>query len=161
MKKKYFSFLLITLIIYACEYSSNKTSTNVVNENKQAIEKEITIILNSDDLMKFDQNILIVKTGQKIALTLNHSGRLNKSLMGHNFVLLKKDVDITNFAERAIKATENEYIPEGDETIAYTKLIGGGESDTITFDAPEKGVYTYICSFPGHYLMMRGKFIVN
>ncbi|MBN09346.1 MAG: azurin [Flavobacteriaceae bacterium] len=161
MKKKYFSFLLITLIIYACEYSSNKTSTNVVNENKQAIEKEITIILNSDDLMKFDQNILIVKTGQKIALTLNHSGRLNKSLMGHNFVLLKKDVDITDFAERAIKATENEYIPEGDETIAYTKLIGGGESDTITFDAPEKGVYTYICSFPGHYLMMRGKFIVN
>ena len=50
---------------------------------------------------------------------------------------------------------DTEYIPEGDETYAYTKMIGG-ESDTITFDAPEAGTYVFLCTFPGHYQVMRG-----
>jgi azurin len=40
-------------------------------------------------------------------------------------------------------------------------MIGGGEQTTITFDAPEKGVYDFICSFPGHVALMQGKFIVE
>ena len=63
--------------------------------------------------------------------------------------------------ERAMLARENEYIPGGNETIAHTKMIGGGESDTITFTAPEKGSYTYICTFPGHYGLMKGVLIVS
>ena len=45
--------------------------------------------------------------------------------------------------------------------IAYTDLIGGGESSTITFDAPDKGIYDFICSFPGHWSIMKGKLIVK
>ena len=81
--------------------------------------------------------------------------------MGHNFVLLKKETDLDDFAQRAMLARENEYIPDGDETITYTKMIGGGESDTITFSAPEKGSYVYICTFPGHYGLMKGVLVVN
>jgi len=125
------------------------------------LEKEINIILNSDDLMRFDKNILLVQSGQKITLTLNHIGKMDKSIMGHNFVLLKKDVDVIAFAEKAVLAKNNEYIPEGDEVIVYTKLLGGGESDTITFDAPEKGYYTYLCTFPGHWGLMKGKLVVK
>jgi azurin len=40
-------------------------------------------------------------------------------------------------------------------------MIGGGESDTITFDAPEAGTYVFLCTFPGHYQVMRGEFIVE
>ena len=80
--------------------------------------------------------------------------------MGHNFVLLKKDVDVDDFAQRAIQARDNEYIPEGDEIIVTTKMLGGGESDTIVFDAPEPGKYIFICTFPGHYQLMQGEFIV-
>ena len=43
--------------------------------------------------------------------------------MGHNFVLLKKETDLNDFAQRAMLARENEYIPDGDETIVYTKLL--------------------------------------
>ena len=80
--------------------------------------------------------------------------------MGHNFVLIKKDVDVDEYAIRAISARDNDYIPEGGDEIAFTKMLGGGESDTITFDAPEPGTYTFICSFPGHYQIMMGEFIV-
>lgn len=124
-------------------------------------EKEIKIILNSDDLMRFDKNMLLVQSGQKITLTLNHTGKMDKLIMGHNFVLLKKDVDVAAFAEKAVLAKNNEYIPEGEEVIVYTKLLGGGESDTITFDAPEKGYYTFLCTFPGHWGLMKGKLVVK
>ena len=56
---------------------------------------------------------------------------------------------------------ENEYIPEGDDTIAYTSMIGGGESDQISFTVNEPGAYVFLCTFPGHYQIMRGEFIVE
>lgn len=121
-----------------------------------------TINLGSNDQMQFDKNELRVKVGQKVTLVLTHNGQMDKDSMGHNFVLLKQGVDVDQFALKAIQARDTEYIPEDkNEIIAYTSLIGGGESTSITFDAPEKGTYDYICSFPGHYALMRGKFIVE
>jgi azurin len=111
--------------------------------------------------MKFDQNMLLVQAGKEITITLNHNGKLNKSIMGHNFVLLKEGVDVSSFAQKAVSARKTEYIPEGDDVIAYTKLLGGGESDTISFIAPKKGFYTFICSFPGHWGLMKGKLVVK
>jgi azurin len=81
--------------------------------------------------------------------------------MGHNFVLLKKGVDLQQFALRAMNAAETAYIPAGDEVIAHTKVIGGGEATSVTFDAPEPGTYQFLCTFPGHFAMMQGKFIVT
>ena len=111
--------------------------------------------------MQFDKKQLKVKTGQKVTLTLKHNGKMTKEFMGHNWVLLKPGTDITAFATKAMEAKGNDYIPAGDESIVYTKTIGGGESTSITFDAPEKGEYDFICSFPAHYALMKGKFIVE
>ena len=125
-------------------------------------EKEIAIIINSDDFsMKFDKKEIIAFSGQKITLTLNHTGKLDKLVMGHNFVLLKKNVDVNEYALRAAGARNTEYIPDGGNELVYTKMLGGGESDTITFDAPEPGTYIFICSFPGHYQLMMGEFVVS
>jgi azurin len=87
---------------------------------------------------------------------------MSKSMMGHNFVLLKKGVVLSKFAQQAIAAKNNDYIPENtNDVIAHTKMLGGGESDTITFKAPAKGVYVYVCSFPGHFALMKGVLRVN
>jgi azurin len=48
--------------------------------------------------------------------------------------------------------------------IAATKVIGGGESTTITIDMAKLapgGDYTFFCSYPGHSPMMRGRFQVT
>jgi len=87
---------------------------------------------------------------------------MGKKVMGHNFVLLKRGVSLIAFGNKAATASANEYIPEGtQDIIAYTKLIGGGETAVIEFDAPEVGIYDFLCSFPGHYAIMKGKFIVE
>ena len=120
------------------------------------------ILLLTDDRMKFDQNVLNAKVGQKITLTLKHGGKMDKSIMGHNFVLLKKNVDLAKFSQEAVKSANNDYIPSNTkDVIAHTKMLGGGESDTITFEAPAKGSYVYVCSFPGHFALMRGILRVN
>tara|TARA_B100001989_G_scaffold72364_1_gene49412 strand:+ start:277 stop:777 length:501 start_codon:yes stop_codon:yes gene_type:complete len=166
MKK--IKILLLLTIVVSCggntDSKKNKFEYKAIEKKEDDLDKnskETFILINSNDLMKFDQNELRVFEGQKITLTLNHTGKMSKEIMGHNFVLLKKETNLNDFAQRAMLARENEYIPDGNETIAYTKMIGGGESDTITFTAPEKGSYTYICSFPGHYGLMRGVLIVS
>ena len=70
--------------------------------------------------------------------------------------------DVAAFAEAAMDAAATDYIPNGGaDVIAHTKLIGGGEKDVISFKAPEAGTYDYICSFPGHYAMMKGVLVVE
>ena len=82
--------------------------------------------------------------------------------MGHNFVLLSKGTSISAFAQLVVNEKENEYIPTDlKNVIAHTALIGGGENTAVTFKAPEKGTYDYLCSFPGHYSIMKGKFHVK
>lgn len=120
------------------------------------------VVVNSNDAMKFDVSEIKIKAGEEVKLTLNHTGKLGKDVMGHNFVVLAQGTDVKAFSNTAIQAKANDYIPEGnDSVLAHTKVIGGGESDTITFTLKEKGTYEFICSFPGHSFMMKGVIIVE
>jgi azurin len=161
------SILILSLLVVSCNNSNNtkeKFQYERVKEETTTVQSSSmsnNVTLNSNDQMKFDKKIIRVNSNQKVTLTLNHNGRFPASSMGHNFVLIKKDVNVNEYALRAAGARNSEYIPEGDNEIAYTKMLGGGESDTITFDAPEPGTYVFICSFPGHYQLMMGEFIVT
>ena len=73
--------------------------------------------------MKFDKKEIIVKSGQKVKLTLRHIGKLDIKVMGHNVVILKQDVNVTTFAASASTASDNQYIPkDSDDIIAHTDL---------------------------------------
>ena len=127
-----------------------------------AKQDTIKITLNSNDKMQYDLSEIDVYEGQTVVLTLNHTGTMPAASMGHNFVLLKMGTNIDAFEEKAGKAMKDGYIPsDKSDIIANTKLLGGGESDTITFQAPDKGTYDFLCSFPGHYSVMKGKFNVK
>ncbi|ATA73230.1 Azurin [Capnocytophaga canis] len=137
----------------APETPSNSTAKHVENG---------TIVLEGTDQMTFNLSEIKAKAGEKVTLTLKHVGKMPVTVMGHNFVLLKQGTDVAAFAAEALKAKDSDYVPAGsDAVIAHTKVIGGGEETTITFDAPEAGTYDFICSFPAHAAMMKGKFIVE
>jgi azurin len=131
-------------------------------EDDAAKQDTIKITLNANDKMQFDQTELNVYAGQTVELTLNHTGTMPVEAMGHNFTLLKQGTDLAKFEEAAAKNKEGGYQPaDQSDVIAHTDLIGGGQSTTITFAAPEKGSYDFLCSFPGHYSVMKGKFNVK
>jgi len=139
------------------------TQTSGTTDANSVTDGEIVEIrLTADDQMRFDKNEIRVKAGQTVKLTFVHVGQMAKNVMGHNFVLLTQGTDINQFGNEAVQAANNDYIPQNtNKVIAHTKMLGGGESTTIEFQAPQAGTYDFICSFPGHYAIMRGKFIVQ
>ena len=122
-----------------------------------------TLKLEVGDNLQYSTNRLEAQTGSTVNLTIVHTGKLPKDAMGHNFVLLKKGTNKDAFASAALAAPQSGYIPPAmkDAVIAHTKLVGGGESDTISFTAPAPGEYIYLCTFPGHYSLMNGKLVVS
>ncbi len=169
---KTFKYLVLSffsvLVMVACGGKEEKKKEGFSYENKKETSKSTEtknsndIVISGDDLMKFDKTEIKVKAGQKVKVTLRHKGKLDINVMGHNFVLLKQGVDLAGFAAKAAVAKDNEYIPKGTEdVIAYTSLIGGGQTTSVEFVAPEVGTYDFLCSFPGHYGMMKGKVIVE
>lgn len=140
-----------------------RTENATTSSSTASADDSVTeVMLTGNDQMKFDKNEIRVKAGQTVRLTLEHVGTMEKNVMGHNFVLLTQGTDINQFGQEAVNAADNDYIPQNsDKVIANTKMLGGGESTTIEFEAPAAGTYDFICSFPGHYAVMRGKFIVE
>ena len=136
------------------------TDTAIITE---APVTETVINLEASDQMKYNLTELKATAGQPIKLTLKHTGKFPITAMGHNVVILKPGTDVANFTAKALEAKDTQYIPKSEEgsIVAHTKLLGGGEEDTITFTIAEKGTYTYICSFPGHASLMKGTLIVE
>lgn len=169
-----FPAVAIALSFAACGGSENKgtatTEETTTTESTptetvpgiEDVELSNTIVVEGNDQMKFDTELLRVKAGEEIALTLKNVGELPKESMGHNLVVLNPGVDIATFGGEAAASADNDYIPKTSlsSIVAHTKLLGPGEEDKITFTL-EKGVYTYICSFPGHFGVMQGKIVAE
>ena len=54
------------------------------------------------------------------------------------------------------------YIPRTDDILAYADIVDPGRDFTIYFRAPtQKGRYPYLCTFPGHWMVMNGVMTVE
>jgi len=122
---------------------------------------ECSVDVESTDQMTFNtQAISVSKSCKTFTVNLKHTGSLPKTAMGHNWVL-SKTADMPGIATDGISAgPDASYLKAGDErVIAYTDLIGGGESTSVTFDVSKLAAgedYSFFCSFPGHYSLMKG-----
>jgi azurin len=105
----------------------------------------------------YDKKVLNAKPGQTVKLTFSNQAPKDAGL-DHNWVLVQigaaeeiKDAGIAAGADKG-------WLPEKHpKVIANTKLLKGGETQTITFTAPDKaGDYPFLCTFPGHFPMMTG-----
>ena len=122
--------------------------------------------IEGNDAIQFSLKEMRVSSScDSYTLTLKHTGTLAANVMGHNWVLTATaDYQAVAVAGQAIGA-EYDYVPPNDDRVlAATKIIGGGEETSITFDVSALepgGDYTYFCSFTAHYVLMNGKLIVE
>lgn len=125
-----------------------------------AISSAKQLEISGDDTMRFNLAEMEKPAGEETTLVFTNKGTLPKAAMGHNFVLLKPGTDLAAFGNAAVAAAANEYIPTDPalaaQVVAHTKVLGPGESDSISFTITEPGEYPYICSFPGHWAIMKG-----
>jgi azurin len=118
------------------------------------------IVLGTRPGLKYSVDRLQVKAGSKIKLVFN-----NNDDMTHNVVLVlpgaAKEVGDLAF-NMGLKGAELDYIPKTQKVLYHTKLLQPNASEAIYFIAPTKpGTYTYLCSYPGHAMIMQGTMVVS
>ncbi len=123
-----------------------------------AAPKSITITIQPDgNKMAYLTKEFRVSSGQEVTLVMNNTA--TSPAMKHNILILSDSKKVQEVGQLSMK--EADYIPDHPAIIASTPMANPGEQTQVTFTAPSKGEYTYICTFPGHYFMMQGTMIVE
>ena len=165
MKHFYVCLFAAALSAAGTLHAAQDTKPAAPNAKPATTGKARTIELIGDEKMKFDKEEIVAKPGETIRIVLKAVGTMPKTIMAHNFVLLKPTADVAEFNKAAFNARPTDFIPpdKKDDVIAATGLAGGGETVEVTFKVPAKpGSYNFLCSFPGHFAMgMRGKLVVK
>jgi len=111
--------------------------------------------LSVGDNMRFSTETIEAKPGESLKVVVKSTGTMPKVAMGHNFVLLKADAAPLEFVNAGLEHRDTDFIAPQmkPQIIANTTLVGPGETAEVVFKAPAKpGAYTYLCSFPGHFM---------
>ena len=126
-----------------------------------AMAADCAVTVEGNDQMQFNvKNIEVPKSCKSYTVTLKHVGKMPKSSMGHNMVLTTTAAAPATAADGMKAGAAADYVKAGDtRVIAHTKVIGGGETTSMTIDVAKLKAgtdYTYFCSFPGHSFIMKG-----
>lgn len=117
-------------------------------------EAEITIGVVPGAL-KFNLTSFEVHTETNVTVIFNNNG-----LMQHNILFVKpgKADEIMNLAmAMGAGGLDKDWIPNSDDIIGKIPLIDAGKTYKTVFRSPSRpGEYPYICTFPGHGIIMRG-----
>lgn len=109
--------------------------------------------------MEYDTKAFSVKAGQKVKINFENTHPIPQP---HNIVFGKPGTkDKVMMAAMQMAASPDGmakgYIPEGGDVLFHTKLIQPTQKEVLEFTAPaEAGQYPYLCTFPGHGMLMNG-----
>ncbi len=139
--------------------SASKKTTAVKHLTRQPAEwtkgPDRSITIGTKPGLKFDLENITVKAGAKVKITFK-----NNDEMLHNLVFTAPNAS-NEVGEMAVKMGLNgqklNYVPPTPKVLYHTLLLQPNQSDTIYFTAPDKpDSYQYVCTYPGHYLVMKG-----
>ncbi|MEE3179423.1 MAG: plastocyanin/azurin family copper-binding protein, partial [Verrucomicrobiota bacterium] len=111
----------------------------------------------------FTRDRFEVKAGQPVKLIFT-----NPDATRHNLLILEHNTSIetigiaANEMAKSPEGVKKHFIPDDKRILHATRLLDPHSSETLRFLAPEKpGIYPYLCTFPGHWVLMKGEMIVK
>lgn len=134
----------------------------VPNPFQEPLEGARAITLRTGKNLSYETRVLRVKAREPLKLTLD-----NPDVVPHNWVLAHPGqlATVGELANRMIadpEAVARQYVPDSPEILAYTDVVPPKSEFTIFFTAPAKpGRYPFLCTFPGHWMVMNGELIVE
>jgi azurin len=122
--------------------------------------------IEGTDAMQYNVGSIAVPAScGNFTINLKHTGKMPVAAMGHNVVIAKTADQQAVSADGMAAGVAANYVKADDaRVIAHTKLVGGGESTSVTFPTSKiktGGPYEFFCSFPGHAAMMKGTIAVQ
>lgn len=131
-----------------------------VLEEIRAVSVDVFIVHTVHEQLRFDTSRIEVKAGKNFEVMFE-----NDDGMPHNFVIVPpgKHMEIGNGAMTMtpdkLDKQGRAFIPTAFEKqiLAATKLLEPGQKETLKLKAPNQpGEYEFVCTFPGHALIMWG-----
>ena len=119
---------------------------------------EITTV---PERMLFSPTEFKVKPGQPVKLVVS-----NPDLMQHNLLIVRpgalEEVGVAaNEMAKDPEGVKKGFIPQNEKILHATRLLDPNTGQVLRFRAPsEPGEYPYVCTFPGHWVIMNGKMTV-
>ena len=118
---------------------------------------EVTVESDGDQ-MAYKQTSFTMKADTPTRIRMVNNATTDA--MKHNIVIIKKGMeDAVGKASMGVPETDS-YVPANEAVLAATRIAGPGETSTVVVSLPA-GEYAYICTFPGHYILMRGTITVE
>jgi azurin len=140
----------------ACGGSDGSSNSSGGSSGSADAVTELTITPVGNQL-EYEQTEFTVPAGEEITLTFKNTA--TAAAMKHNVVILttSDDAVVQKVGQAGSSVPGKDYIPDSDAVLAATPLSDPGETVEVTFTAPsETGTYTYLCTYPGHYVAMQG-----
>lgn len=140
------------------------TAPAAAEGKKPATVANCATTIESNDAMQYNVDAITVPSScSKFTINLKHVGKLPVAAMGHN-VVISTASDMPGIARDGMTVTPA-HIKAGDSRVlAASKMIGGGESTSVSFDVSKikaGGPFKFFCSFPGHLALMQGNIAVQ
>ena len=132
--------------------------------SKPATVENCATTIEANDQMQYNADSITVPAScTQFTINLKHTGKLAANVMGHN-VVIAKEADMAGIAADGASDPAT-HVKAGDtRAIAHSKVIGGGESTSVSFDVAkikDGGPYKFFCTFPGHLTLMQGSLQVQ
>lgn len=141
------------LFLTACGGAAAPASTTV--PTKPTLPPFTLDLGTKGDELAFDKTALVAPAGTRITLRFSNNAGAGSGML-HNVVVIKPGTNDGVAADGIAAGEAAGYIkPNDSRVIAFSKLIKGGEKTEFSFDAPAPGDYPVICTFPGHYVLMK------
>ena len=122
----------------------------IANQDLQVVR-----IRTVPEQMRYDKVGFAVVAGKPVRIVLE-----NLDMMPHNLLVVMPDSAkvVGPLAEKmGAEGFRKHFRPDSDLILHATRLINNGEVATLDFNAPDRpGDYEYVCTFPGHWILMRG-----
>jgi len=132
--------------------------------SKPATVADCATTIEGNDAMQYNaDSITIPASCTQFTINLKHAGAMAVNVMGHN-VVVAKEADMAGIAADGMSLTPEHVKPDDARIIAHTRMVGGGESASVTFDVAkvkDGGPFKFFCSFPGHLALMQGNLVVQ
>lgn len=120
------------------------------------------VVLEAGKNLTYATRRLTARPGEAVQLTF-----VNPDVVPHNWVLVKPGAlarvgDLANRLVADPEAALHHYVPKSDDVLVHTDVTEPEATSTIFFRAPTaRGKYPYLCTFPGHWMVMNGELVVE
>ena len=147
--------LAVLLAIAGCQPEPSSPSPEQQAILDQEVDAELVVVA-ARNAMRFETLRIEAPAGATVRLVIDNRTTTSPAMV-HNVVVVRDEAAVERVGRAA--AGEPDNIPDDSGVLAYTPLAGPSERQAVVFTMPPPGEYPYICTYPGHFRLMRGTLI--